>query len=378
MPLRYAELHCKTNFSFLEGASHADELVQRAAELGYAALAVTDRNSLAGIVRAHTAAKQQGLKLIVGAEITPEDAPPVVLWAPDRTAYGRLSRLLTCGRRRAPKGQCQLALADVAEHAEGLLAGVCPVVRPAVAAGGETPHAAEDADREAAPIAAGHAYRDVFGDRGYLLIELHRGPDDSQWLERLQQISQRTRLPLLAAGDVHYHTPARLPLHDVLTAIRYGVTVDQAGERLFPNAQRHLKSLEQIAGTLSRVPQAIQRTLEVTDRCHFSLDELRYEYPEELAPPGLTAQQYLQQLTWQGAAERYPDGVPDKVRRLLEHELQLIGELHYEAYFLTVWDLVCFARARDSLPGTRLRRQLGRLLLPGSDRRRSGLHRSAV
>jgi len=329
--MKYAELHCKTNYSFLQGASHADELVERAAELGYEALAVTDVNSLAGVVRAHMAAKEVDLKLIIGAEITPVDAPPVVLWPTDRAAYGRLSRLITRGRRRAEKGECELTWDDVAQHADGLLAGVL--------VGNQIPETCQ----------AFCKYRELFSGRGYLIAELYRGPDDEYRLEQLLRLSRTTRLPLVAAGDVYYHVPARQPLQHVLTAIRHGVTVAQAGHLLFPNAQRHLKTLEEIREIFSRVPEAIERTVEIANLCAFSLDELRYEYPLELAPPGLTPIEYLKRLTWQGAKRRYADGVPEKVIRLLEHELALIEELHYEAYFLTVWDLVKFARSRGIL-----------------------------
>ena len=349
----YAELHCKTNFSFLEGASHADELVGRAVELGYVALAVTDRNSLAGVVRAHAAAKQTNLKLIIGAEITPIDAPSIVLWATDRAAYGRLSSLITRGRRQASKGECCLRLDDIAEHAAGLLAGVTdPRVRRLKIE--DRRLKTEDRGPTRYSLPATHysllaTYRDIFTDRCYLLAELNRGFDDEGYLEQLVHHSEKTRIPLVAAGDIHYHTPARMPLHDVLTATRHGTTVAAAGGLLFPNAQRHLRPLEQIAETFARAPSAIQRTVEIADRCAFSLDELRYEYPEELAPPGMSPFQHLSTLAWRGAHKRYPEGIPDKVRRLLEHELHLIEELHYEAYFLTVWDVVRFARGRGIL-----------------------------
>jgi error-prone DNA polymerase len=329
--VRYSELHCKTNFSFLQGASHPEELVARTAELGYAALAITDVNSLAGVVRAHVAAKAAGLKLLIGAELTPRDAPAVVVWVPDRAAYGRLCRLITCGRRRAAKGDCELTVQDIADHADGLWAGVVP---------GGAPAALEESLAR---------YRECFAGRCGLLAELQRGPDDDYRLEQLRQLSRRNRLPLIAAGDVHYHVPGRQPLQHVLTAIRHGVTVATAGALLFPNAQRHLKPVEEIYSLFASVPEAIERTREIAERCTFSLDELRYEYPLELAPAGLTPLQYLRQLTWQGAEKRYPRGIPDKVRGLLEHELVLIEELHYEAYFLTVWDLVQFARGRGIL-----------------------------
>jgi error-prone DNA polymerase len=326
--LRYAELHCLTNFSFLEGASHPDELVNRAAELGYAAIAVTDRNSLAGVVRAHVAAKESCLKLLVGAEIAPHDAPPVVVWAIDRAGYGRLVRLLTVGRRAAPKGECHLSLADVAEHATGLLAGV-PLLNASTA----------DLCR----------YRDIFADRCYALAELHRGLDDRGRLHRFLQTAHDARVPLAAANDVHYHVPARRILQDVLTAIRHGCTVAELGERRFANAERHLRSLNDLYGLFAEAPEALVHTVEIAHRCCFSLDQLRYEYPEELCPAGTTPLEHLTQLTWEGACNRYPLGVPEKVCHLIRHELVLIAELHYEAYFLTVWDLVLFARSRGIL-----------------------------
>jgi error-prone DNA polymerase len=192
-------------------------------------------------------------------------------------------------------------------------------------------------------------YRDVFGDGCYLLAELHRGPDDRQYLERLVQLSRQTGVPLAAAGDVHYHVPERNALCDVLTAIRHGCTVAAAGEHLFPNAERYLKSPEEMAALFAAAPEAIGRTLQIAQRCAFSLDQLRYEYPEELVPPGQTPSEYLVRLTWAGARKRYSGGISDKVRHLLEHELRLIEDLRYEAYFLTVWDLVRFARRRGIL-----------------------------
>ncbi|MFO0897238.1 MAG: error-prone DNA polymerase [Pirellulales bacterium] len=418
----YAELHAKSNFSFLEGAAHPDELAEQAAVLGYQALAITDRASLAGVVRAHGAAKPLGLKLLIGAELHPVDAPPVVVWATDRAAYGRLARLITVGRRRAAKGECHLLFADIAEHAEGLLAGVMlagsvgcvkrsadapssaiiqntlddtsdladgasalRLTHPAsgcLGSSGASPQQTTvmgtssggelslDPRRPAlrlthptlplrAPPGFGGsvglsphptaAYRELFGDRCYALAELHRGPDDARQLACMVALAREARLPLVAAGDVHYHLPQRKILHDVLVATRHGCTVAEAGERLFTNAERHLRPLDEIAALFAAAPGAMERTCEVADRCTFSLDELKYEYPEELAPPGLTPFEYLQRLTWAGAAQRYPHGVPEKVRGLLTHELGLIGELGYEAYFLTVWDLVRFARSREIL-----------------------------
>jgi error-prone DNA polymerase len=414
--IAYAELHAKTNFSFLEGASHPDELVRRAAELGYAALAITDRNSLAGVVRAHVAAKEVGLKLLIGAEITPEDAPPVVLLAPDRAGYGRLASLITEGRRRAEKGECRLTFRDVAEAAEGLIGCVTTGVQGSGFRVQEKDCKMQIADcklqiaeprilnpepRTLNPLLVQlQQYRALFGDRCYLLAELYRGPDDEARLERLVELSRQARVPLVAAGDVYYHASERRALCDVLTATRHGLTVAEAGEYLFPNAQRYLKSPEEMAALFARVPEAVRRTVEVAERVNFSLDELRYEYPEEVVPaeevppekgtprgqgpgdrgqkavfpqpcpltpdpslvPGVshkrsqspfptpsTPIEYLARLAWAGARKRYPRGVPEKVRRLIEHELKLIEELHYEAYFLTVFDLVRFARRRGIL-----------------------------
>lgn len=329
--LSYAELCCRTNFSFLEAASHPDELVQRAAELGYHALAVTDLNSLAGVVRAHSAAKQLGIKLIIGAEVTPDDAPPLVLWAIDRAGYGRLSTLLTIGRRNAEKGACRLTFDDVAAHSSGLLAGL--------------PLATLEENNE-------HflsTYRDVFGDRLSALASLALGSADNLVLKHMRQIAKQAGVPLAATNRVLFHIPERKPLFDVLTAVRHGCPVSELGYRLLPNAERHLKSPAALKRLFSICPEALERTVEIAGRCTFSLDELRYEYPQELCPPGITTIEHLTRLTWQGAAERYPAGVPDKIRGLIEHELKLIETLRYEAYFLTVWDLVKFARGRGIL-----------------------------
>ncbi|MEN1679708.1 MAG: error-prone DNA polymerase [Planctomycetota bacterium] len=326
----YAELRCRTNFSFLEGASHADELVKRSAELGYEALAITDRNSLSGIVRAHAAAKEAGLKLIIGAELSLCDAMTTVVWATDRRSYGRLCRLLTLGRRRASKGECKLSWEDLADYSEGLLAGAV-LSDPACPSGLSS-------------------FREVFSDRAYLLVDLHRGGDDSARIAAFAGLSKRSDLPLVACGDVHYHSTYRQPLHDVLTAIRHGVTVEEAdGRALFANGQRHLRPWDDLSRLFRSYPDALVRTIEIADRCHFTLDELRYEYPSELSPDDRSPLEWLTQLTWEGAGRRYPRGVPEKVVVLLRHELALIKKLGYEAYFLTVWDLVRFARSKGIL-----------------------------
>ncbi len=355
--MKYAELHCKTNFSFLQGASHADELVQRAIELDYSALAVTDENSLAGIVRAFSAARHSKLKLIVGAEIIVNDAPPMLLWATNRQSYGRLSQLITIGRRRAVKGQCWLSLDDVLSFQQGLLVGVLPSfpgdrartelilkdpTHPSHVWFTQT-SAHQQADEKMNQI------RDAFGDRAYLMASLYKGIDDDGRLQQIQSLSHKTRLPPVACGDVLYHVPARMLLHDALTAVKHKTTIAAAADRLLPNAQRHLQTIAHRQQSFLSLPGAFERTLEIADRCQFCLSTLRYEYPEGLSPEGETETSYLRRLTEAGLKKHYPEGTPEKVRRQIEHELQLIAELNYEAYFLTVWDLVRFARERAIL-----------------------------
>lgn len=349
--MSYAELHCKTNFSFLEGASHPSELVERAAELGYNSLAITDRNSVAGVVRAHAAAKPLGLKLLIGAEITPHDAPPVVLLATDRAAYGRLARLITRGRRAAEKGECHLSLDDVAEYAEGLVAAVVPKHAAAGRAGmpGADEGACASDLSKVEFVQSLRTYREIFSQRCYLLAEVHHGPDDTRQLVQLGAIARQAEVLPVAAGGVHFHVPQRRALCDVLTATRLGMTVDEARDRLFANAERYLKPVDELHSLFREMPGAMARTVEIAEQCTFSLDQLRYEYPEELVPAGTKAIDFLTELTWQGACRRYPDGLPEKAAALLRHELELIRELKYEAYFLTVWDLVRFARRRGIL-----------------------------
>jgi len=339
----YAELHCLSNFSFLRGASHPEELIARAAELGYEALAITDRNSLAGVVRAHLAAKEHGLRLIVGAEITPCDAPPIVLLATTRAAYGRLARLITRGRLRSPKGGCALTLVDIAEL--GWQSGLIGVVVPPAEVAIDVPPRTTGPG----PPQPYAVYRDTFGRDLFLAAELTGEVPDVERLAQLFSLSRRTGIPLVAAQAVHYHIPQRRYLQDVLTCIREKCTLATAGARLFPNAVRHLHPRTRIAQRYAACPELVRRTVEIAGRCAFGLDELRYEYPDELCPAGRSQTEYLAELTWQGARERYPDGVPPRVRELIARELALIAELKYEPYFLTVWDLVRFARSRGIL-----------------------------
>jgi len=270
---------------------------------------------------------------MVGSEVHPCDAPSMVLWPTDRAAYGRMCRLLSRGRLRTEKGACELQWQDIAELSDGILAGLLPTTRSQTSL-------SRFLQRE---------FREVFGDRAYLLCELHRGVDDAEQLARLRYLALGNDVPLVAAGEVHYHEPARMLMHDCVTAIRHGTTIDQVHEQRFANSQRHLRSLAEIEDLYRDAPEALARTIEIADRCEFSLADLRYEYPAEIAPPGMTLIEHLKRLTWEGAKQRWPGGVPDQVLATLRHEMGLIEELRYEAYFLTVWDIVRFARQQKIL-----------------------------
>ena len=359
----YAELQAISNFSFLEGGSHPDELVAQAKALGLAALGIADRNTVAGVVRAHLAARQMGLRLLPGARLELLCGLRFVCYPTDRAAWGRLCRLLSFGQieAKAPKGECHISLDDVARHAEGQVLIVLPPQdwdwremlapheariiafgpgTPARACAQETSFEARllDIKDKLAPaaclyLAAAHTYRG----------------DDRARLAALDTLARRTGVPLLATGDVIYHTPHRRPLQDVLTAIRNHTTVAEAGLLLARNAERHLKSPREMMRLMAGYEQAVARTIEVVEMCRFSLDELRYEYPDEPVPPGFTPQEYLERLVREGARHRFPKGVPDQVAAQLERELEIIAKKQYAPYFLTVHDIVAFANSKDIL-----------------------------
>jgi error-prone DNA polymerase len=321
----YAELHCLSNFSFLRGASHPEELVERAAALGYAALALTDECSLAGVVRAHVAAKEHGLKLIIGTELKLDAGLKVVLLATGRASYGAIAALITTGRRRSKKGCYQLCREDLeAVRGKGVLV---------LLVSGDAGQAGWIAER--------------FQGDAWLAVELHCGANDQAGLNELKALSEKSGLPLVAAGDVHMHVRSRRRLQDVLTAVRLGRPVSQCGHALYPNGERHLRLRMRLAQLYP--PELLARTLAIAQRCDFSLDSLKYEYPEELVPVGHTPASWLRKLAEDGLRWRFGKEIPAKIRELAGHELALIAELGYEPFFLTVHDVVSFARSQGIL-----------------------------
>jgi len=297
--LNYAELRCLSCYSFLRGASHPHEMVERAAQLGYAALAITDECSLAGVVKAHVAAKELGIQLIIGSEFTLEEGIKLVALAPSRAAYSELSGLISMARRRSPKGEYRASLRDVIFHLKRCLLIWLP-----------------DSDSE--------------NVRAYGL-----------------QLRNELDIPMLACGDVRMHCATRKPLHDVFTALRHNTSIDQLGRKRLANSQQHLRSLEKLQQLYP--PALLEETLRIASACHFSLDELRYEYPQEVVPRGYVASSYLRELVARGSAVRWPQGIPTDIQQRIDKELTLIEELEYEYYFLTVYDIVRFARERDIL-----------------------------
>jgi error-prone DNA polymerase len=333
MTRAYAELQVATNFSFLRGASHAQELVATAAALGHTAIGVADRNTLAGVVRGHVAAKAQGLRYLPGARLDFADSTPGLICYPaDREAFGRLTRMLSRGKLKASKADCVLNRDDLLEHAQGqVLLAVAP----------SEPDAAFETELA--------RLRGELGENLYLIASRPYAARDLRRIDRLAELARTCRTPLVATNDVLHHAPERRPLQDVLTCIREKCTIHQAGFRLEANAERHLKSPDEMARLFKRWPDALDRTLEVVDRCGFDLKSLKYEYPHEPTPPGWTPMAWLTHLARMGAQWRYPQGVPASVEATLEKEFALIAELDYPHYFLTVHDIVRWARDRGIL-----------------------------
>ena len=325
-PSPYVELGVASPFSFLRGASDAIELTLTALSQGYDAIGIADRNTLAGVVRMHSACKGAGLRPLIGCRLDLTDAPSLLAYPQDREGYGRLSRLLSFGKMRAEKGECELSLGDVAAHADGIAFIAWPT---------------DNLDAFEGEL---ERLRDALPSMHHVAASwLYRG-DDAARIERLNRLAKKHGCTILATNDVHYHAPDRRPLQDVVTCIREKVTIETAGYLLNPNAERHLKSPQEMARLFARWPHTISATREFADALNFSLDELRYEYPKETVPEGRTPQQYLEHLTWKGAEERWPEGIPDKVLKQLQYELPLIERLDFARYFLTVHDIVAYAR----------------------------------
>ncbi|MBW2109467.1 MAG: PHP domain-containing protein [Deltaproteobacteria bacterium] len=331
---RYVPLWCKTNFSFLEGASHPEELVERAWALALPAVAITDRDGLYGIVRAHVKAKALGIHLLIGAQVSLEDGSLIVLIVADG-GYHNLCQLLSRGRLRSPKGCSRVSWDEVCRYAQGVIA----------LWGGPQSLLA----RETVPGPIIRNVKDAFGDRIYALCCRHKRAEERRQERFLTQHAKIYGLPVVAATEVLYHTPERRPLHDVQTCLRTRCTLSTAGRHIKPNAEHTIKSSEVFFATFSDKPQWVERTLEVARRCTFSLDQLAYRYPSETLPDGTTSWQRLRRLTFEGAKDRYPVRIPRDVRQQLDRELELIDQLDFSGYFLTMWDIVQFCRRRHIL-----------------------------
>ncbi|MFD1330320.1 error-prone DNA polymerase [Mycoplana ramosa] len=329
--MRYAELQVTTHFSFLRGASSAEELFARAVELGIDALGVVDRNSLAGIVRAWEAAKTTKVRIVVGCRLDLADGMSILVYPTDRPAYSRLTRLLSLGKSRGGKGKCILDLADVEAYSEGLIAVLVPDEADDICAG------------QLRKIAA------VFGDRAYVSLCLRRRPNDRLRLHNLSNMAIRHRVKTVVTNDVLFHDPGRRQLQDIVTCIRNRTTIDDVGYDRERHADRFLKPPEEMHRLFAEYPEALARTREIVNRCKFDMSELQYQYPDEAIVPGLDAQQSLTKFAWEGAADRYPEGIPDKVRKAILHELELIRVMKYAPYFLTVYSIVRFARSKNIL-----------------------------
>ena len=346
----YAELHCLSNYTFLRGASHPEEMVRQASKLGYKAIAITDECSVSGVVRAFTEARSLKMKLIVGSEFTlasPEQQVDVtktdhavleaahkmklVLLATNLNGYGNLCELITLARSRTAKGSYRLFASDLIGNISDCLVLWYP-----------SRDLSTQQQNQHASWLASH-----FLGRCWIAVALLRGPDDTLWFDNMRSLSEHSGLSLVACGDVHMHVRRRQVLQNIVTAIRLQTTISQCQNVLYPNGERYLRPI----GRLSHVypPELLIETLNIVSRCTFCLSEIRYEYPEEVVPAGETPTGYLRRLTFEGVAVRYPGGLPDKVRNIIEYELTLIQEMGYEPYFLTVYDIVRFARDRKIL-----------------------------
>lgn len=336
--MHYTELQVTTNFSFLRGASHPEELVGQAATYGYGAIAITDRNSFAGIVRGHVAAKKSGMRIIPACRLDLMDGPSLLAFPTDRHAYSQISSLLTVGNLRAEKGECHLYKADVYKHAKGSKFVAIP-----------PPALNEVFDFDLSFKKVLEEYRDALGEHLYVAVSRTYCGDDAKLLFRIYQLSAKLHVPMVATNDVHYHHPVRRELQDVVTCIREKCTIYDAGFRLNPNAERYLKPLDEMARLFRQYPDAIRHTQEIAETCAFSLDELKYQYPKEITSNGRTPQEELTFLAWQGAKHLFGELIPGKIKAAILYELAFMEEMNYAEYFLTVYDLVRFAREQGIL-----------------------------
>ena len=334
----YAELCSASSFSFLNGASHPEELVKTAKVLGLEAIAIADMNSVTGLVRAHTAAKGIGIRLIIGCRLSLADGLDILVYPQNRKAYGRLTQLLTLGKRRAPKGKCHITLNDILDSSAPFACGEGQIIG----------------------VMAPRHFNEYFKttlkkllpnlkNPSYLVVSYNYNGNDEMHLKQAFEISERVGIKLLASNDARYHHPERAVLHDILTCIREERTVHEAGWHFAANAERYLKSPKEMARLFADYQKAITASLDIVRKCTFSLDELRYDYPIDLVQDGCTPQQELIRLTYEGAMARYPQGVPGKVQAQIAHELDLIEQLNFAPYFLTVHDIVRFAERHDIL-----------------------------
>lgn len=336
--MSYSELQVTSNFSFLRGASHPEELVEQAAALGYPGIAITDRNTFAGIVRAHVAAKKAGIKILPACRLGLVDGPDLLAFPTHREAYARLSNLLTTGNIRTEKGKCHLFKEDVYHHAKGSKFIVIP-----------PDNLNESFDFDERFKKSLGEYRDALGRDLFLAATRTYGGDDGKKLHRLARLSAHYQVPLVATNDVHYHHPARRELQDIVTCVREKCTIQTAGFRLHHNAERHLKPMAEMNRLFRQYPDAIRQTQVITEACTFSLDQLKYQYPKEVTSEGRTPQEELTILTWAGAEKVFGGKIPAKVRATIQYELTFIEQMNYAEYFLTVYDIVRYAREQKIL-----------------------------
>jgi error-prone DNA polymerase len=336
--MRYAELHITSNFSFLRGASHPEEIVETAGSLGYEAIAITDWNSFAGIVRAHAAAKKSGLRFIPACRLELMDGISLLAYPTNKQGYTKLSNLLTMGNRRTEKGKCELWLKD-AEAVKGDI--YFSLIPP---------------DRLNRSFSFDHVFiqqveklKEIFADKLSIVCSRKYLGSDQKYFFRLKELAERISTPLVATNDVYYHIPERRELQDIITCVREKCNVYNAGYKLYPNAERYLKPVEEMHRLFRLYPQAIERSLEIAEACRFSLDELEYVYPEEITSQGNSPLEELERLTWIGAKSRFGEFIPEKIKQTILYELKFIKEMNYAAYFLTVYDIVRFAKEKNIL-----------------------------